>query len=83
LDADVVQAVIRMYRKWGCEPQIWPRSGGTAPNYLWTQLLKIPATGGGMGHGGKAHSPNEYFVLEGYRDCMKSAVTFLYEYANM
>ena len=83
LSSDVVQAVIRTYRRWGCEPRIWPIAGGTGPYYLWTQLLGIPAAGGGMGHGGKAHAPNEYIVLEGYRDCMKSAVTFLYEYAKI
>ena len=83
LSSDIVQAVIKTYRKWGHEPQIWPIAGGSRPDFLWTKLLGIPAVGGGLGHGGKAHSPNEYLVLEGYRNCIKSAVTFLYEYARM
>ena len=82
LNADVVQALIRSYRKLGHEPQIWPTEGGSRPDDLWTQVLGIPAVGGGLGHGGKAHSPNEYLVVQGFRDSIKSAVTFLYEYAD-
>jgi len=79
---EAVQAMIRTYRKHGFEPEIWPRIGGSAPFYLFNQPpLNLPYTIGGLGHGSRAHSPNEYITVEGIRDNEKSIATFLYEYA--
>ena len=78
----VVQAMIQAYRAHGHEPEIWPWMGGSAPFYLFNQPpLSLPYVVGGLGHAGRAHSPNEYFVVEGIRDNEKSVATFLYEYA--
>ena len=78
----VVQAMIRAYRGHGHEPEIWPWLGSSAPFYLFNEPpLSLPYVVGGLGHGGRAHSPNEYFVVEGIRDNEKSVATFLYEYA--
>lgn len=77
-----VQAMTRTYKKHGYEPEIWPRIGGSAPFYLFNQPpLSLPFVIGGLGHGSRAHSPNEYFVVEGIRSNEKSIATFLYEYA--
>jgi acetylornithine deacetylase/succinyl-diaminopimelate desuccinylase-like protein len=77
-----VQAMIRTYRQHGYEPEIWPRIGGSAPFYLFAQPpLGLPFVIGGLGHGSRAHSPNEYIVVEGLKDNEKSVATFLYEYA--
>ncbi|MEM3011409.1 MAG: M20/M25/M40 family metallo-hydrolase, partial [Candidatus Bathyarchaeia archaeon] len=79
---EVAQAMIRTYRHHGYEPEIWPRMAGSAPFYLFNQPpLNLPFIVGGLGHGGRAHSPNEYMVVEGIRDNEKSIATFLYEYA--
>ena len=78
----IVQAMIRTYRKHGYEPEIWPRMGGSAPFYLFNQPpLNLPYAIGGLGHGSRAHSPNEYMMVEGIRENEKSIATFLYEYA--
>ncbi len=82
VNEEVVQAMIRTYEKHGHKPEIWPRMGGSAPFYLFNQPpLSLPFVIGGLGHGSGAHSPNEYFVVEGIKDNEKSVATFLYEYA--
>jgi acetylornithine deacetylase/succinyl-diaminopimelate desuccinylase-like protein len=61
----VVQAVLSVYRKYGLEPQIWPRHAGSTPEHQFTRRLGLPAVSGGLGHGGRAHSDDEYLVIEG------------------
>ncbi len=86
----IVQAMVQMYGEFGYEPVIWPHSVGSAPNYLFTkeEYLNIPNLGGGLGHGGRAHSPNEYFVIEGndkvqgLAGCEKSYVALLQRFAQ-
>jgi acetylornithine deacetylase/succinyl-diaminopimelate desuccinylase-like protein len=61
----VVQAVLSVYRKYGIEPQIWPRHAGSTPEHQYTRGLGLPAASAGLGHGGRAHSDDEYLVIEG------------------
>jgi acetylornithine deacetylase/succinyl-diaminopimelate desuccinylase-like protein len=65
VQAPVVQAVLSVYRRYDVEPQVWPRHGGSSPQYEYTRKLGLPAGEGGMGHGGRAHSDDEYLVIEG------------------
>jgi acetylornithine deacetylase/succinyl-diaminopimelate desuccinylase-like protein len=60
-----VQKAIAVYRKWGVDPQVWPRLAGSAPFYVFTERLKKPFVMFGLGHGAGAHSKDEYLVLEG------------------
>jgi len=76
-DNPAAQALVSAYQGLGFEPEIWPHLGGSAPFYLFTETLKIPTAMGCLGHGGLAHSPNEYATLEGMRRCEKSAAAFL------
>lgn len=86
----IVQAMIQAYRVCGYEPETWPHMVGSAPYYLFTkkEYLNLPLVGGGLGHGGKAHSPNEYFVIEGNErvqglaGCEKSYVALLKYFAE-
>jgi acetylornithine deacetylase/succinyl-diaminopimelate desuccinylase-like protein len=59
----VVQAVLSVYRNAGIEPMVWPRSAGSSPQYEYTRKLGLPACSGGLGHGGRAHADDEYFVF--------------------
>lgn len=84
-----VQAVLSVYKQYGIEPAIWPRSAGSSPEAQYTRPpLNLPAVSGGLGHGGRAHAVDEYFVIEGndkvagLADCEKSMVDILYAYAN-
>jgi len=74
---EVVQAAIKAYRYHGHEPQIWPTLAGSAPFYLFNRECGLPFLIGGLGHGGNAHSPNEYATVAGMRQFEKSAATFL------
>ena len=77
------QALVKTYRDLGFELEIWPHLGGSAPFYLFTKVLNIPTAFGGLGHGGRAHSPNEYVTLEGMGMYEKSVAAFLVNLGEM
>lgn len=77
----VNSAMVEAYQEMGCEPEIWPLIAGAAPFYLFTQELGIPLAVGGMGHGGRQHSPNEYAIEAGMREYEKSAAAFVVKYS--
>lgn len=76
------QAMIAAYRSLGHEPEIWPLRAGAAPTYLFKEKLGIELTLGGLGHGARQHSPNEYATVEGMRLYEKSVVSFFHHFAN-
>ncbi len=84
----VAQAVLSVYKGYGKKVEVWPHMGGSAPFYLYTQNLNLPVAGGGLGHGGRAHSPDEYLVIQGNEkvaglvEAEKSYVDILYAYAG-
>jgi len=80
--APLAQALIDTYRSLNFEPEIWPHTAGSAPFYLFTQVLGVPIVTGGLGHGGRAHSPNEYATVNGIKLFEKSIATFLYKLAE-
>ena len=85
----VVKAAQSVYRRSGTEAILWPRLAGSWPGYVFTgDLLKLPATHFGMGHGGGAHAPNEYYVIEStnknirsFDGAVEAYVDYLYELA--
>ena len=83
----VVQAMLRTFAAFGHDPQVWPTSGGAVPFYVFSRILKIPFTMGGIGHSTLAHSPNEYMVVEGNKkvasltDTEKFMISFMDEFA--
>ncbi len=85
-----VGAVIRAYRKRGYDPDIWPTGAGSAPWHVFTKRpLKIPLVPVGLNHGGRAHAPDEYLVVEGNGNVQglaefeKSFVTVLDEISTL
>lgn len=79
--APVVQALVQGIRDQGIEPYAWPRIAGSAPMYLFSEVLGLPFVMGGLGHGGRQHSPNEYARLEGMRLYERSVAAFLQRFA--
>jgi len=77
-----VQALIRTLRGMGHEPEIWPHLAGSAPFYLFRQVLGQPFVMGGLGHGGRPHSPNEYATVAGMRQFERSVAQFLFAFAE-
>lgn len=88
-DSKLVTAMIATYSKSGIEPLLWPRLAGSWPGATFTAPpLKLPAGQFGLGHGGGAHAPNEYWVIEpanpkvaGMDGAARSFVEFFYALA--
>ncbi len=56
---------------------------GSAPFYLFDQVLGIPWGGVGLGFGARAHAPNEFAVVKGMREFEKSVITVVWKYFDM
>ncbi len=88
-DAKLIQTQLATYRKLGLDPQLWPRSAGSWPGYVFTDVpLKLPAGHFGLGHGTGAHAPDEYYLIEpsnpkvsGMDGAIASFVEYLYALA--
>ncbi|HIH02176.1 TPA: M20/M25/M40 family metallo-hydrolase [Thermoplasmata archaeon] len=79
----ISQASIEAMRYHGKEPEVWPLTAGSAPFYLFDQVLGVPWGGAGLGHAGRAHAPNEYAVVKGMKDFEKSAITLIWKYVEL
>ena len=85
--APLIQAQIAVLKRNGIDPLLWPRNAGSYPGYIFTGApLNLPAAHFGLGHGGGAHAPDEYYVIEstnpklqGYDGAVMSFVEYLYE----
>jgi acetylornithine deacetylase/succinyl-diaminopimelate desuccinylase-like protein len=85
----LIQTQLATYRKLGLDPQLWPRSAGSWPGYVFTDApLKLPAGHFGLGHGTGAHAPDEYYLIEssnpkiqGMDGAIASFVEYLYALA--
>jgi len=83
----LIQAQFAAYKQWGITPVLWPRNAGSYPGYVFTgEPLKLAAGHFGLGSGGGAHAPDEYYVIEsanskveGYDGAVMSFVQYLYE----
>ncbi len=61
-----IQAAVTSYKELGYDPEVWPRMAGTAPLHAFTNPpLGLPLVIFGLGHGARAHAPDEYYVVEG------------------
>jgi acetylornithine deacetylase/succinyl-diaminopimelate desuccinylase-like protein len=88
-DARLITAETKVYERGGIKPILSPRSGGSWPGYVFTgEPLKLPAGHFGLGHGQRAHAPDEYYLIEssdgklfGLDAAVRSFVDYLYELA--
>jgi acetylornithine deacetylase/succinyl-diaminopimelate desuccinylase-like protein len=89
-DAAIVKAATAVYQRAGIDPVILPRTAGSWPGDVFTgDPLRLPAGHFGLGHGGAAHAPDEYYLIEsenpkiqGMDGAVRSNVEFLYELAS-
>lgn len=89
-DSAIIRAETAVYRKHGIDPVVMPRLAGSWPGCIFTgEPLKLPAGHFGLGHGGGAHAPDEFYVIEskhpkiqGMDGAAFSHVEFLYEFAQ-
>lgn len=78
-----VRAMVETFQEFGCEPEIWPLMAGSAPFYLLTDELGMPFVTGGLGHGARAHSADEYATVAGMQLYERSTASFLYRLAEI
>jgi acetylornithine deacetylase/succinyl-diaminopimelate desuccinylase-like protein len=88
-DSSLIRAQIAVYRRRGIDPIMWPRLAGSWPGYVFTgEPLRLPAGHFGLGLGGGAHAPDEFYVIEsanpkvqGFDGAVMSFVEYLNELA--
>ena len=86
-DSALIRTQVAVYKRGGIDPIMMPRLAGSWPGYVFTSdPLRLPAGHFGLGHGGGAHAPDEYYVIEssnpkvqGIDGATWSYVEFLYE----
>lgn len=89
-DAPLIEAQLSLLKRAGIDPLLWPRNAGSYPGYAFTgEPLKLPAGHFGLGHGGAAHAPDEYYVIvssspavRGFDGAVLSFVEYLFELAK-
>ncbi|HVG25392.1 MAG TPA: M20/M25/M40 family metallo-hydrolase [Thermoanaerobaculia bacterium] len=85
--ARLIQAQLSVLRRAGLDPLLWPRNAGSYPGYIFTgDPLRLASGHFGLGHGGGAHAPDEFYLIEsanprvqGYDGAVMSYVEYLYE----
>ena len=90
-DSRLIRAQQAAYRKAGIEPGLWPRLAGSWPGVTFTGApLNLPAGQYGLGYGGGAHAPDEFFVIRasnprvaGLDGAIASYVDLLYALAEV
>jgi acetylornithine deacetylase/succinyl-diaminopimelate desuccinylase-like protein len=88
--ARLIQAQKAVLKRRGIDPLMWPRNAGSYPGFVFTDApLSLAAGHFGLGHGGGAHAPDEYYLIEsanpsvqGYDGAVMSFVEYLYELAK-
>lgn len=89
-NAPLIRAQVATLKSLGIEPLLWPRSAGSYPGFVFTDPPLSLASGHfGLGTGGGAHSPDEFYVIEssnpkvqGYDGAIMSFVDYLYQLAR-
>ena len=90
-DSGVIRAQQAVFTRFGAPWTLFPRSAGSWPGFVFTgEPLRKPAGQFGLGHGGGAHAPDEFFVIEsnsprvaGLTQSTMGYVDFLYEMATI
>ena len=76
-DEWIVGAATTSLREHGKDPEVWPTSGGTMPAFVFAEI-GVPWIASGLGHGGRAHAPNEYATVDGMLRFNLGEATFVY-----
>jgi acetylornithine deacetylase/succinyl-diaminopimelate desuccinylase-like protein len=86
----LISAEKGMLRRLGIPHSIVPRIAGSYPGYIFTGApLNKPFNQFGLGHGGRAHAPDEFYLIEsnnpkiaGLKEATVGYAQFLYELAG-
>ena len=64
----------------GVNPVVYPLLYGFGPDYIFTNLLKVPSIGCGCGYIALAHQPNEYLTVDQFNKGIKLASAIMYNF---
>ena len=78
----IAKAAVEAVQAHGREPEVWPTSGGTMPAFAFDRYLRLPWVSTGLGHGSRAHAPNEYASIEGMKRFMLGEASLVYAAAR-
>ncbi len=90
-DSRVIRAQQAVFTRDNVPFALFPRLAGSWPGFVFTgDPLRKPACQFGLGHGGGAHAPDEFMLIEssnpavaGYREATMGYVDYLYEMATI
>lgn len=84
-DHPFVQLVVESAREvYGVPMQIVPMTGGSGPNYIFIDTLKVPVVTVGFGYpGAQTHSPNENLRLDLYLKAARHTARFIAAFENL
>ena len=90
-DSRIIRAQQALYTRNEIPYSLFPRNAGSWPGFVFTGApLRKPAGQFGLGHGGGAHAPDEYMIIEsrdsrvaGFKEATMGYVDFLYEMATI
>ncbi|MFT3806345.1 M20/M25/M40 family metallo-hydrolase [Arenimonas sp.] len=89
-DSGLIQAQLALLRAHGNKPLLWPRNAGSYPGFAFSDPpLSLPVGHFGLGFGGGAHAPDEFFLIEsanknldGFDGAALSYAEYFYELAK-
>ncbi len=90
-NSPLIKASTAVYKAAGLTVSLSPRLAGSWPGYIFTgPPVSLPGGHFGTGHGGRAHAPDEYYVIEpsnpavqGMAEATLSYVRHLYALASI
>lgn len=78
----VVRALVAACAAEAPDLRVFPIHAGAAPMHVFPDLLGIPYAFGGVGHGGLAHAPDEYILVDDITAFMRSMARFLFRFGE-
>jgi acetylornithine deacetylase/succinyl-diaminopimelate desuccinylase-like protein len=78
-----MKALLQSFKDLGFDYEPWITMAGSAPFSLFQSQLGLPFAFGGLGHGARQHSPDEYATLAGMKNLEKSCVLFLDHFSKL
>lgn len=82
-ESRIIQAQLTVYRRTGVEATLHPRRAGSWPGSVFTSPpVSAPASHFGLGCGGGAHAPDEYFVIDSSNPRVKGITGVVMGYAD-
>ena len=80
--APVVKALIAAASADARRLRVLPIHAGAAPMHVFSDTLGLPYAFGGVGHGGGAHGPNEYIMVDDIAPFTRTVARFLFRFAE-